>query len=169
RVAARHVRHHGQRLGLPPAARAGEAHAPAAHLRLEPLPDTAGNAPMLVINGDADPYVPVEDTLMSSGAGTPRSCSLRAAATARSTATRGRQRRARLLTTDVTCRHQGTHEVTIPDSSVAATLVGACARPQLCAELLIHPISCASGTMPSAAVNLSSQQSAPCLVADGHV
>jgi len=133
------------------------------------LPDTAGNAPMLVINGDADPYVPVEDTLMSSGAGTPRSCSLRAAATARSTATRGRQRRARLLTTDVTCRHQGTHEVTIPDSSVAATLVGACARPQLCAELLIHPISCASGTMPSAAVNLSSQQSAPCLVADGHV
>jgi esterase FrsA len=34
---------------------------------LEPLLGTAGNAPMLIVNGDADPYVPVEDTLLFEG------------------------------------------------------------------------------------------------------
>jgi len=34
---------------------------------LEPLLATTGNAPMLIINGDADPYVPVEDTLLFEG------------------------------------------------------------------------------------------------------
>jgi esterase FrsA len=34
---------------------------------LEPLLGTAGNAPMFVVNGDADPYVPVEDTLVFQG------------------------------------------------------------------------------------------------------
>lgn len=34
---------------------------------LEPLLGTAGNAPMFVVNGDADPYVPVEDTLLFQG------------------------------------------------------------------------------------------------------
>jgi esterase FrsA len=34
---------------------------------LEPLLGTAGNAPMLIVNGDADPYIPVQDTLLFQG------------------------------------------------------------------------------------------------------